>query len=856
MAAAVGSEGLRGPDSAKSGSSEKYTITWKNATSLNTTSSDPASEGRTLLAEGKSRILVQWNEIPDGDLLASAGVTLIRYVPRNTWIARISEETDWDALSSHLRWVGRIPSGAKIDPAITAGDAGKTGGMIPVRVRFHEGTAPAEAEQMVHKMGGQTYHRMAVLNRLDLLIPTSSLNDLAEADEVFWIGAPLPPPVPANDGIRENGNIDSLHAAPCSLSGSGVIAGVWDGGRIDAHDDFSGRLHVIDSGSPISTHATHVAGTLGSSGLLSASLGGDPGQWRGVAPACTLLSYDFYGDILTEIGDAVSTGGIDLASNSWVLDINQALYNNCYLYGDYDGYAPEFDEIVTGYFGRRICIVMAAGNERNDGDCSIDARSGYACIPPPGTAKNVITVGAINTDNSTMTMFSGYGPIDDGRVKPDIVAGGCQTTPDYSVHSTWPGNTYASNFFCGTSMSTPAVSGALALLIEAHRGLVGGGTDPMPSTLKALLLGSADDLGNPGPDYRFGYGRMNVKRAVDFIQTETVITDSVGDGGSSEWTFAIPAGVPSLKITLVWDDPAGVPLANPALVNDLDLLLETPSGTPLYPYVLDPANPAMGAVTGEDHLNNVEQIEVAAPAAGVWTVQVTGGNVPAGPSQIFSLVGIDTLPPATPDPFTVVGSTDSTIELACVCPADVDFAEFLLVRSASPISWIPSAGSSYSIGETVGSDVFVIDAATVFAAADSALMSGTEYHYRLFARDGLCNYSAGLDLSCTTTGSCTSVQMGGDIPNSFTLHPARPNPFNALTTLRFELPRSGPVRLEIYTVNGRLVKTLVDTVLPSGIHEEQWNGTGNRGEEAASGVYFAHLTAPDNAKVTKLILVR
>ncbi len=262
----------------------------------------------------------------------------------------------------------------------------------------------------------------------------------------------------------------------------------------------------------------------------------------------------FYGDIPGEYGSAITTYDVDLTSNSWVLAIDQAAYNNCYFYGDYDGYAPEFDAVVAGYFGKRIPIIVAAGNERNDGDCAIAARSGYASVPPPGTAKNVITVGAINTNNSSMTTFSGYGPVDDGRVKPDLVAGGCQSSYNYSIWSTWPGDTYGAAYYCGTSMATPAVSGAVALLIESWGA---GGDGPWPSTLKALLLGTADDLGNPGPDYRFGYGGMNVKRAVDRIGFATVIEDSVGHGGVREWTFPVPAGFAELKVTLVWDDPAG-----------------------------------------------------------------------------------------------------------------------------------------------------------------------------------------------------------------------------------------------------------------------------------------------------------
>ena len=100
------------------------------------------------------------------------------------------------------------------------------------------------------------------------------------------------------------------------------------------------------------------------------------------------------------------------------------------------------------------------------------------------------------------------------------------------------------------------------------------------------------------------------------------------------------------------------------------------------------------------------------------------------------------------------------------------------------------------------------------------------------------------------------MPIAGAVPSLFRLHPARPNPFNPTTRIRFDLAEDGPVRFEIYDMAGRLVRRLVDENLAAGSYEETWRGVGNRGEDVASGVYFARLTAGGKTETTRLMLVR
>jgi hypothetical protein len=113
----------------------------------------------------------------------------------------------------------------------------------------------------------------------------------------------------------------------------------------------------------------------------------------------------------------------------------------------------------------------------------------------------------------------------------------------------------------------------------------------------------------------------------------------------------------------------------------------------------------------------------------------------------------------------------------------------------------------------------------------------------------------------TRLGEFTLVQDpgtagGGASPLRFALHPNRPNPFRGRTTLHYDLPAAGPVRLAIYDVAGRLVTTLRDGPAPAGEHRNSWDGRDDRGAPAAAGVYFARVTAGPGDRILKIVLLR
>jgi len=251
---------------------------------------------------------------------------------------------------------------------------------------------------------------------------------------------------------------------------------------------------------------------------------------------------------------------------------------------------------------------------------------------------------------ASLNSFSSAGPTDDGRIKPDIVANG------NSVRSLDDDSDTDTTIKSGTSMSTPGACGSALLLQEFY-------SDRLPnqamraSTLKALIINTADDIGNPGPDYRFGWGLMNTEAAASLIQDhsdnqvlpllyEGVLAQGESNGFQFRWD-----GVNPIRITLCWTDPAGSSTGandsrSPRLVHDLNLRLLSPDFRFIHrPFVMPwvdnwtDSKLDANATTGTNTVDNVEQVLVAAPIySGDYTVAINhAGNLTEGP-QHYSLV--------------------------------------------------------------------------------------------------------------------------------------------------------------------------------------------------------------------------
>lgn len=615
-----------------------------------------ASQLRQIRNQGKRHLLVQFDSpvsASQKNLLQNVGLNLQNALGSNAFFALVQDNFDSNALAAmpSLRVAMPIETNWKLHPSIQSGETyswsvisqlNPNNPIVASVVLFHEDISLSQAIEITWNYQATVISEISAVNGLVLEIPKSQLRALAGEDAVLWIEPPLPQLSELNDSNRQLTQADQVQAAPYNLNGADITVMVFDGGTASAtHPDFGGRLHVRDSDG-VASHATHVAGTIGGSGSQS------NGVRRGMAPAVAIESYGLEwgsggiflysnpGDLQADYNDAINNFGADLANNS--IGTNTCANGfPCAITGDYGVTDQLIDSIVRGSLGTPFRTIWSNGNERSCSGCT-HTPEGYHSTAPPACAKNHITVGAVNSNNDTMTSFSSWGPTDDGRLKPDICAPGCQSSSDFGVTSTEIGSGYTVK--CGTSMSAPTVTGLSALLLQDYRTRFPGAEDMRSATLKALLAHNAKDLGNIGPDYKFGYGSVRIKDTVDFMRLDDFshfFEATISQAESHITLVQVPEGEHDFHTTLAWDDVPATPNVTNALINDLDLVVFDPNGVQHFPWTLNPQQPGLAAVrTIPDRLNNMEQVHVDAPMAGIWRIEVRGFNVPSGP-QTFSL---------------------------------------------------------------------------------------------------------------------------------------------------------------------------------------------------------------------------
>ncbi len=687
-----------------------------------------ATEALRLAAQpGAPRMILRFDSAlskPERTSLGAQGVTLLSPLGSGAYFARLDPGAQANALAAagliaaapirieyklHDTLLNLAPPAWSIVDAGARDNGPLADPIVGVYVRFHDDIDAVlqEANTVITNHAGVVRDTLISVNSMVVELPLSQVHALAEDDRVQWIEPPLPRMEGFNASNRAITQVDIAQSAPYSLDGSGVTVLVYDAGTARAsHVDLAGRTTVID-GSGTNFHATHVSGTVAGNGTGNST-------HTGMAPGASIVSAGFEwdgsgtflytnpGDIEADYSTAINTHGASISNNSIGSNVGPNGFP-CAWEGDYGLCAATIDNIIRGSLGGPIVIFWSAGNERGS-SCG----SAYNTSPPPANNKNAITVGALNSNNDSMTSFSSWGPSDDGRIRPVLAGPGCQSNGDFGVTSTDSGFDTDYTTLCGTSMSGPTLAGMGALIFEDFRNNFPAQPDPSNQLMKAWLCHSAVDLGNTGPDYQYGYGSARVVDAIDLMRTGDWAEDIVDQGGAVTFTINIPGGTPEMKITMAWDDPAGTPNVSPALINDLDLVVVSPSGVRFFPWTLNPASPASPAVqTQVDTLNNIEQVQITNPESGAWRVEVVGTSVASGP-QTFALS-------ATPD----LGEGFLAAALTTVVPAlhppatplPVDVAIFpgidTLVPGSVMLSYRFDAGSFTTVAMTdAGANAF------------------------------------------------------------------------------------------------------------------------------------------------------
>ena len=354
--------------------------------------------------------------------------------------------------------------------------------------------------------------------------------------------------------------------------------------------DLVSKIKITNSASKeVSDHATRMATILVGSGIS------DPFN-EGIVKNAQLISTDF-SHLQPEPLSFYKENNISIVNHSYGSGIEN-------YYGAeaeaYDNFCFENPEILNVFSSGNLGYTRASQGKYKEINGFGNLTGNYK------TAKNVITIGAINEYNQLLASSS-RGPAFDGRIKPELVA--------YSDE--------------GTSAAAAIVSGTAALLQQTYQEQK---NKVAPAALlKAILINSADDVGNPGLDFETGYGNVNAYQAVKAIAEHKFIEASVVNGGKFSAVIDIPQNAKNLKVTLVYTDLAADLNAATALVNDLDLEVTSGTAESFKPWVLnafpDRDSLIKPAIRAADHLNNIEQVSVAGNLNSSYSIQVFGNKV-------------------------------------------------------------------------------------------------------------------------------------------------------------------------------------------------------------------------------------
>ena len=439
------------------------------------------------------------------------------------------------------------------------------------------------------------------------------------------------------------------------LEGEGYTIGIWElDYPLESHQEFmnsdgTSRVSAIDTNNPNvgGGHASHVAGTLGASGVS--------GSAKGMAPKSYIVAGNVAGHKTETANEHLNSGMlvsnhsygivVDSDTESWFLG-SYASFN--YAGSTNDG-ARSWDQIL--YNSPYYTKVESAGNE---GTFSYEGGLGPGLDKLTGSTvcKNNIVVANANVivnippfgnpaiTGAAIAPSSSQGPTDDGRIKPDITGRGTNVySCDDSTDSSYGNST-------GTSMSGPGVAGSLLLLQEHYNNL--NSSFMRSSTLKGLVCHTAtDDAENPnvsaipypGPDPFWGWGLLNAKFAAQTIidaQTNAAIVEEKTLNNGEIYSFTVNvSGSEKLMATICWTDLAGqlqngiLNSTTPALVNDLDIRITDSDNNEFLPWKLDLSNLPY-AIKGDNIVDNIERVEVDLPTTGQYTITISHKGIIPG----------------------------------------------------------------------------------------------------------------------------------------------------------------------------------------------------------------------------------
>ncbi|MFQ6599892.1 S8 family serine peptidase [Flavobacterium sp. C3NV] len=385
--------------------------------------------------------------------------------------------------------------------------------------------------------------------------------------------------------IDQNFSINAINKANTNfpfLNGENQIVAIKDD-LFDVNDIDLINKHILSTteSAIVSSHATAMA-------TIVSGLGNTSALGKGVAQKAKILSSDF----LNIYPDEVATlQGAATQNHSYGTEIENV----------YGSLANAYD--LQLFSNPDLTHCFSSGNTGLQGYKSITGNFKQS--------KNSLVVGCID-QNEVIMSFSSKGPAYDGRIKPELVAFSTQ----------------------GTSNSTAIATGIITLMKQHYKTL--NNTFLSNALTKAILINSAKDLGNTGPDFTYGYGNINADKSLKTISENRFIVANLTSGQTNSHRITLPLKAKNLKITLVWNDLPAPINSNISLVNDLDLEVISADNTTFLPWILNPDTPQQQAVRGKDKINNIEQVTIENPASGSYTINVMGSYL-SNASQEYSI---------------------------------------------------------------------------------------------------------------------------------------------------------------------------------------------------------------------------
>ncbi|RVU90773.1 T9SS C-terminal target domain-containing protein [Flavobacterium columnare] len=547
--------------------------------------------------------------------LSQKGINLLSYFSDNAYYARLTPGFyEKNVNNSDIKTIFVLKPEHKIASEIVENDIptyAKEGELLDLVITYHKDGTKKRLDEDFRNIGLKNFRINEDFNQVFCKLSKQKILELVELGIIQNVELAPAPAVLENNPGRTSHKVNvlssNLNGLGYGLTGNGVKIGIWDG-NVEPHKDATNRLFTREYESA-STHGSHVFGTMAGAGII------DP-LAKGMAPKATVYAWNFNVQsnglkVYEERLLSANNDGIELTQNSYGVNLDKGYSTTRYDVSDRGD-----DEVMV-----RKNYLLTMYSNGNAQSANLAAGGFYTSTK---NSKNALHVAA-NDPNESISNYSSFGPTADGRLVPQISGIGSD------VYSMSYNNSY--EVMSGTSMATPGVTGTVALLYERYKNKFG--QRPLGSLMKAIVCNTADELGNVGPDYKYGYGKINGLRAVQAIDENRFYTASIANGVDNQKVITVPTGTKQLKVMLCYTDLPGVPGTNSILVNNLDLKVLR-NGQIYLPWVLNPSMPNNPATKGIDDLNNIEQVTIDNPEPGDYTIIINGKNIPLD-SQEFSV---------------------------------------------------------------------------------------------------------------------------------------------------------------------------------------------------------------------------